>query len=332
MSTPVAAPAAAAPAVSAPSSTPAPSTPAPSSPSIGSSNTPPQGTSEAKADAGVAKEVAAQKAEEIRKWKLKGKSGEVELTESELVRRAQLGLGADEAFQEASKMRKSAESLFEALKADPIAVLKHLGLNVRDLTEGYLSKELQNEMLSPEQRELSDLREFKRRQEETTQETEKTTAATAKQADFQQSMQRAAKEYDTKISEVLASSNLPKTPYTVKRVAELMKNALQKGYDLDVTTAVDMVREGYMSDFKALFGGLKGAHLAKFLGDDVTKEMRQFDLARIKAKLQVAQGGQDGTTAPEKITAPSTPRTRPDGVKQMRQDEWLEHIRKKAGV
>jgi hypothetical protein len=290
------------------------------------------GTAEGKVDANAAQAAAngqtpAQKAEEIRKWKLKAKTGEVELTEAELIRRAQLGLGADEKFQEAAQMRKSAEALFEAIKKDPIAVMKHMGLNVRDLTEGYLAKELQDEMKDPQVRELEDLRAFKKAQEDAKANADKENMTKSQQAEFQQHMQRTAKEYDTKISQVLADSNLPKTPYTVKRVAELLKNALTKGYDLDVNTAVDMVREGYMGDFKALFGGLKGEQLVKFLGDDVLKEMRQHDLARIKAKLE----GQHSAAQPA-IAAPSTPRQSSSESKQMSTDEWKDFIRKKAGV
>jgi len=131
MSTPTAA-APAAPSSAPASTSSAPSTPSTSAPQSGvkspnSGSTPPNtsnsGTAESKADASNAQSASEHRADEIRKWKLKGKQGEVEMTESELLRRAQLGLGADETFQEASKMRKSAEALFDALKKDPIAVV-----------------------------------------------------------------------------------------------------------------------------------------------------------------------------------------------------------------
>ena len=337
MSTPVAAPAASgasaapAPSSSAPapssgtSSTPSPSSSAPAGASAGTPAAAPKGTSEAKVDAQVA---AAAKAEEARKWKLKVNEQEREVTEDELVRRAQLGYSADEKFKEASEMRTAAEKLVQALKTNPLAVLQHpeLGINLRELAESYLAEELQKEMLPPEQRELNDLREWKRKQEEAAQQAEQQRMTTQQQQAFQQHMQRAAQEYDTKITDVLKASNLPKTPYSVKRVAELLKGALEKGYDLDVQTAVDMVRDNYMGDFKAMFGGLKGENLIKFLGDDVAREVRQFDLARIKAQLEAKQTQQAGAGTPP------PPRQNDNEPKQMRQEEWLEHIRRKAGV
>ncbi len=282
------------------------------------------GTAEGKAEASAQ---AAQKAEEVRKWKLKVNGQERELGESELLRRAQLGYSADEKFQQASEMRQMTEQFFDALKKNPLAVLTHpeLGINFREVAEGYLAKELQREMLPPEQRELEDLREFKRKQEEDAQTREQEQMTQTQQNEARQLQARAAKEYDTKITEVLQATNLPKTPYTVKRVAELLKGALTKGYDLDVQTAVDMVNEGYNKDFKSLFGGLKGEPLVKFLGDDVLREIRQYDLARIKAKLE-------SPAAPAQATPPSTPRTNTAEQPQMRPAEWLDMVRKKAGI
>ena len=337
---PAAAPAAAPSASSspAPSSSSAPSTsssPPPSASSSSSSGTPdvgapgqqPTGTSEAKANASAEQ---AAKAEAERKWKLKVNGQERELTEAELIRRASLGYGAEEKLQKAQQERQMAEQFFQALKSDPLAVLTHpdLGLNFREMAEQYLSKEIQMEMMSPEQRELEQLRSFKREQEEAVRRAQEQEMTVAQQRTFQEQMQRTAKEYDTKITEVLKATDLPKTAYTVKRVAELMKGALQKGYDLDVETAVDMVREGYNTDFKSLFGNLKGESLVKFMGEDVIKELRQYDLARLRAKL-------DGAAAPqptEQQVVPPTPRRTAEEAPKMRMDQWLEEARKKAGV
>lgn len=343
MSNPVSA-APAAPSAPAASSSPSPSSSSSSSPSAGvpstsapSANIPSASASaESKPSQNTPDQAAqaAAQAAEVKKWKLKAQDKEIELTEQELVRRAQLGLGADAKFQEAAQMRKSAEALFEALRSNPLEVLTNpqLGLNFRELAEQYLAGELQNEMLSPEQRELKQLREWREKQEAEAEARRQSEMTAAQQQEFQRHMERAAKEYDTKISEVLADSGLPKTAYTVKRVAELLKGALQKGYDLDVRTAVDMVRETYNGDFRSMFGGLKGESLVKFLGDDVLREIRQHDLARIKAKLE---GQAVPAPAAAETPAPSSEkfqRQKDNEPRQMKQNEWLEAIRKKAGV
>lgn len=342
MSTPGAAPAASAPS-SSPSSSPAPSSSpstssspsAPSSSSAPTQSTPsnkgvpnapggnaPQGTAEAKVD-------AAAKAEEVRKWKLKVNNQEREVTEAELIRRAQLGYSADEKFQKANEIKSQAEDFFRMLKKDPMAVLMHpeLGLDMRNLAENFLAGELKKEMMPPEQRELEELRAYRAEQQQAAEEAQKQQMTQAQQAEFSRAQKRAATEYDTKITEVLQAADLPKQPRTVKRVAETLKAALEKGYDLDIESAVDMVREEYLADFKQMFGGLKGESLTKFLGDDALREVRQFDLARLKARLEGEQ-----LPPVQQNTAPSAPRQNNSEPKQMRQAEWIDSLRKKAGL
>lgn len=339
MSTPAAAPAAApsassssaAPSSSASSGSSTPTTSAPTSTpnSTSNGNAPAsttgaatQGTAEAKVD-------AAAKAEEARKWKLKVNNQEREVTEAELIRRAQLGYSADEKFLKAKEMHSQAEDFFKMLKSDPLAVLNHpdLGINFREMAENYLAGELKKEMLPPEQRELEELRAYKAEQLKAKEDADKQQMTQAQQQQMHQAQQRAAKEYDTKITEVLQAANLPKQPRTVKRVAEALKAALEKGYDLDVETAVDMVNEEYQADYKHLITGLKGEQLIKFLGDDALREVRQFDLARIRARLE----GQ-AIPAVQQSSEPSAPRQNNSEPKQMRTDEWKEHLRRKAGL
>lgn len=266
-------------------------------------------------------------AEQIRKMKLKVNGKDVEMDEAEVIRRAQLASGADEKFREASDLRKQATQLVEALRANPLDVLGKLGVDVREFTESYLAKELQREMLSPEQRELQELREWRQQQQAQHEASQKEQMTRAQQQEMAKLQQRAAQEYDTKITEVLSQSNVPKTAYTVKRVAELLMGALQKGYDLDVNTAVDMVREGYTTDLQSMVGGLDGEPLVKFLGPELLKKLRKHDLAQLKAKMQPAQAAVPQENSPIGGQSRGEPQQ-----KMLRQEEWKEMIRKKAGL
>lgn len=325
----------------APSSTPstssapasAPATPSNSAPSSTSAQAAAQSTGSGGGDPGAksagttdqSPPSAAAVAEAVRKHKLKVNGKEMELEEPEVLRRAQLAEAAEQKFQEAAKARREAAQVLEMLKQNPLAVLTKLGINTREFSEKYLAGELQKEMLTPEQRELMELRDFRSQQEKAQQEAQRVAQEQAQQREFAALQERAAKEYDTKITEVLTQTNLPKTPETVKRVAGLLKNALEKGYELDVPTAVDMVKQGYMGDVQSLLAGLKGEHLVKMLGDSLLKEIRQYDLARIKAKLNPQQDPAAPAAAP-------VARERSEPSKYMNQDQWIEQLRKKAGV
>jgi hypothetical protein len=259
--------------------------------------------------------------------KLKVGGREVELEEPEVIRKAQLAEGAEQKFREAAEMRKQAQQFVEALRTNPMAVLTHpeLGINFRELAEQYLGTELQKELMSPEQRELEELRSFKRQQEEAAQAQAQQQQTTAQRKAEMEAVQRAQAQYDRDITEVLQKSQLPKSPYTVKRVAEVLMSALEKGYELDVPTAVDMVRERYVQDIQAMVGGLDGESLIKMLGDGVLGKLRKYDLARIKAKIQPEQS----TAAPQVTAQPAA-----SGKEQerLRPQEWIKQMRQRAGV
>lgn len=271
--------------------------------------------------------------EEIRKHKLKINGREVELDEPELIRRAQLSSAADEKFREASDMRKQAEQFFEAFMSDPKSVLMHPDIkdkiNFRQLAEDFLGGELQREMMSPEEIELQELREFKKSQTEQRERSEKETLTRTQREEMTKLQQRAASEYDRKITDVLQQSNLPKNASTVKRVAELLHGALSKGYELDIQTAVDIVRDGYTADVQSLVGDMDGDALVRLLGDGITKKLRKYDLARIKAQLEPQQAQPAAEAGEPRQQAQRKPA---EGPQTFRPDQWRERILAKAGI
>ena len=355
MTSPAAAAPIAAPSTSAPSASSAPTpkaAPAASAPpaSLGSS-APAQAKQAPSADSAsaVADQVAAQvsgeqpqeqaqqqplteaQKEAIRRHKLKVNGREIEVDEAEVIRRAQLASAADEKFREAAEMRKAAEQFFETLKTNPKAILMNPEfqqmIGFREIAEEYLGTELKRELMDPVQRELEDLRDFKKKQEESLKSQEQERLTKAQQAELQQLQQRAMQEYDTKITEALQTSSLAKTPEAVSRVVAYMEKALANGYDIDPATAVGIVQDQYRADLQAMAGNLDGEQLVKFFGDDIIKKLRKYDLTRIKSQL-----------APQPQEAAAPPQSAPREPKQassnpgLRPNEWLDRIAQKAGL
>jgi hypothetical protein len=198
-------------------------------------------------------------------------------------------------------------------------------IGFREIAEEFLGGELKRELMDPVQRELEDLRDFKRKQEEARTNQEKERLTKAQQTELQQLQQRAMQEYDTKITEALQTSSIAKTPEAVSRVVGLMEKALTNGYDLDPATAVAMVQEQYRTDLHAMAGTLDGEQLVKFFGDDIIKKLRKYDLTRIKQQLEPA--------APT-ASAPAAPREpkQTSSNQGLRPQEWLDRITQKAGL
>lgn len=169
-------------------------------------------------------EAAAKKA-----YKLKVGGKDVEVDETELLKRAQMGYSADEKWQEAAKMRKQMDGFIQLLQRDPEKALEQMGYDVDQLAEQRIQKRIAEMQKSPEQiekeklqRELEEMRERDRQREEDfrTKET-------------QRIQDQYAIELENDISSAFDNQNFsfPKTPYVVKRIADTMILAVQRGMD-----------------------------------------------------------------------------------------------------
>jgi len=219
--------------------------------------------------------------------KLDGEEKDFSFTE--LQKMAQKGYGADARFDEAATMRKESqaqqqvfETFLTALRDNPSAVLSQenmLGSKYREHIEGELTRQLQEEMLSPEEREQNaKLKEFDEMKAKLASQEQHAENARAKALEDQY-----ATDYDNKITAALTTSGLPKTPQTVQRMAQLMQASLVKGIDADPSELVEIIKDEYKSDISTMLGGVSNDDLLGFLGDDVASKLRKVDLSRLKA-------------------------------------------------
>ena len=155
---------------------------------------------------------------EIRKHKIKVDGKEEELDESEILRLASLGKGSQKRFSEAAAQRKETEEFVHLLKTNPRAILSdpRIGVDVKKFAEEILWEHLQDQSLTPEQKNQrkieAELKRYKDQEESTKKESDQ------KQAEIEQKQHEAA--YEKKIMTALDSGNLPKNQFTVKRMAE----------------------------------------------------------------------------------------------------------------
>lgn len=257
----------------------------------------------------------------LKKYKLKVDGQDVEeeidLNDEETVKRhLQMSKAAQKRMSETAAIKKQAEQFISMLRNDPVKLLSNpdLGIDFRKVAEEYLSKQLEIESLSPEQRKYREMEEQIRKHDEDKKRlTEET-----------QSKQRTelekhyAQDYDKKITEALSSSGLPKTAKTVKRMAELLHQNLKHGFDFEPKQLVEMVRKDYLNEIKELFGASDGDTLLKILGDDTANKIRKADLARLKTAQPSFSKKEDNPTPKDKPT------------KRMSTEEWMAEVRRRA--
>lgn len=267
--------------------------------------------------------VAAQPPSTKKKYKLNvdGKEEDFELDladEKEVAKHLQMSKAAMKRMQEAAITQQRAEKFIEMLQKDPGAVLSNpkLGVDVRKFAEEYLMKQLQEEMLTPEQKRIRDADEIIRERDEQVAKTKQD----AEQAQIQKLQDHYAKDYETKIMTALQGESIPKTPKTVHRMAELMKKNLQHGLDLEPAQIAQMVKDEYLSEFKEVIGAIDGETLLKIFGEDTSNKIRKADLARLKGPVGHAQ-------ATSKSEAPRQAKTE---RKPMTKDQWREALERRT--
>jgi hypothetical protein len=259
------------------------------------------------------------------KVKIDGKDEEVE--EAELLKGYSHGTAANKKMQEAAALRKQSEEFVNLLRTDPWKLLEdpRLGHNARKIAEEYVWKKIQEDQMTPEQKELAEAR-----QKLTSYEEEKKAAAKIKEDQEHATLQaKYASDYSNDIIKTLEVAGLPKTPGTVKRMAYYMSQALARNIKdpkypvLGAKDVVELVKQDYINESKELFGALDAEMLVKLLGDDVAGKIRAHDLAKLNS------------TPADKVKTPSNqppPDPKKKVAKKMTTTEFQEKMAKiKAG-
>lgn len=228
----------------------------------------------------------------IKKYKLKvdGKEEEMEFdpsNEQELIKHLQMSKVAQKRMAEAAESKKHSESLkgdveefLQLLRTNPEYVLKdpNIGVDLKAFAQKIMDNEAQEEAKSPEQKE----REALMQQLEAAQ---KKLEATEKEKQHQQ-MERlqneAAVELERDIMKAVEGAELPKSPYYVKRMADMMLLALNQGIDLSAADVVQVVKKQSMEDMKQILGNLPEDVIEAMLGKDKISSLRKRYLSKVK--------------------------------------------------
>lgn len=243
-------------AVSAPIVTPAPATPAAGAP------------------------VAATPAATARTLKLKVDGQDMEMSEAEVISLAQQGKSAAKRFQEAAAAKREAQDIVNFLKSNPKQAFQKLGIDVRKFSEDTLMEIIQHEKMSPEQKDAFAAKQELARYKEQEKTLAERQAAEKRQAAEQNQM----KFFDEVFTKALTSQGVPKTPYTIQRMATLMMVANKKGLPIDSEKIASLVREDYQREHNSLLQGLEGDALLNFFSKDVLKRISKAQVKNYRAK------------------------------------------------
>lgn len=202
-----------------------------------------------------------------------------------LKRNLQMSKVANKRMSESAATRKQAEQFIEMLQNDPMRVLSNPKLmgeeKFQKIAEEFLAKKIQAQMMTPEERQRAEMEERLRKYEEQ----EKTNKEKAEQEQMQALQAHYQESYTKTITQALESSNLPKNPYTVKRMAQLLQQNIKHGLDLEPSHLAQLVREDYQKELASLINASNPEQIIAMFGEDTVNKLRKHDLQKLKSSL-----------------------------------------------
>jgi hypothetical protein len=247
---------------------------------------------------------------------------EIDFADKEgLRKRFQMAHAARKRMDEAAAEKKKAYELAKLLNDDPEALLAKLGPKGKEAAEKFLLKQIQESMLSPEEKqrreEMSEL-EALRKEKKEREEKAKADELAAHEAKY-------AEQYQKTIIDALEAVKLPKSPVAVKRMADLLSKSIDRGYELDAQDLAAEYKEQVRAELLALTGDADGDQLVEIFGQDIAKKIRTSDVRRLTEK-------QSKLMNESKKFNDEAPPQNPKQTRPMSMDEWREMINKRLAT
>lgn len=221
------------------------------------------------------------------KLKVDGKEIEEELdfeNDEQLTKVMQEAKAFQKRSQELASLRKQVEGLVSKLQENPMQLLQEMGLDIDDLSKAHLQKRIEEMNKSPEQLE----QEAMRKELEEVRRERDAQKKQAEEAQMEQLRNHFAAEIEADINGALTSgtTTLPKSPLVVKRIAETMSLALQRGFtDVKAKDVIPIVEEQFKNELKQMFGNLPEDVIEMLVGTDNIDRVRKKKIAASKKRL-----------------------------------------------
>lgn len=249
-------------------------------------------TGDAAQPEGTASKVEAKKVAEVEKQlkklkiKYNGREEDVEFDPSDdeyLTRQFQLAKLGQSKAQDYATLEKEVHTFIEELRKNPKKILadKSIGIDIKKFAAEILEEEIANSKKSPEQLDKERLEgELKAAKEQLEKDKEE-----FRQKEFERIQEQEFARYDTLMSQALDKSDLPKSPYVVKKMADYMLLALQKNIDVSPEDVLPVVRDEMQNDLKEMFKIMPDEVIEALVGKDVIGRIRKKSVAKAKEAI-----------------------------------------------
>lgn len=224
------------------------------------------------------------------KRKVKIDKDERELTIDELGTDYQLREASNRNMRAAAESRKQVNDLLDMVGTDPItafkrlsehpAVSKKLQKDFKTLIHEYVVSEFELDSMTPEQRELHDLR----RERDARKKADDDRASQEKAAREEAEAQAAGSKLEQDIVAALKTTELPMTESVLGRVIEYLEMGLDNDVPISAAQAVGLVEADVEREQQERLAKLSPDKIKKMLGPDGLKALQEAEVADFKKK------------------------------------------------
>ena len=195
-----------------------------------------------------------------------------------LTKNLQLGKAAQRAMQEKATYEQQVKQFFQGMKSNTREYLMQMGIDPKEFAAAVIEEEIKKAQLTPEQLKEMELQEELKREREARQKEREE----YEQRELSRLQQVEYERIDNQMTEALETSDLPKTPYVVRKMAEYMLIGSRNGIDLSAKDVLPLVRDELMTDLKSIINSLGEDAAEDFIGKEVMTRMRKKNVAKAK--------------------------------------------------
>lgn len=251
--------------------------------------------SEATSESKNAKEAAAIE-KKLKKLQLKidGKVEDLEFDPNDdefLTKQFQMAKVSQKRMQEKAELERGVKEFIDQLRKNPRKVLADptIGVDVKEFARAIIEEEIANSQKSPEQIEKEELQaKLKELMDEREREKEE-----FKRQEEERLEQQAYERYDIQMTQALEKSDLPKSPYVVKKMANALRVGLVNGLDLSPEDVLPYIREEIMNDIKDMFAVMPEEVIEQMVGKEKINALRKKRVAAAKQAPVTASAVKD---------------------------------------
>ena len=195
-------------------------------------------------------------------------------------RQLQLAKLSQSKSQNYSQLEGEVKGFIEELRTNPRKALANpnIGVDLKQLAAEILQEEIDNSAKSPDQIERERL-ELKLKELEGERSKEK---ETARQKEYERTLNQEYERYDIAMSKALETSDLPKSPYIIKKMADYMMLGIKNGMKVEPKDVLPIVREEMHSDLKEMFAVMPADVIEQLMGNDTYDKVRKHRLSRAR--------------------------------------------------